>query len=249
MSKARLVRLLVIAVVAGVVYWQRGNAPQSGTGESSKGGPTAVLKDNPTPDSGKAPTAVLKENPLSGVGSGKVGKVRGYDKLTGARLVDREGNDGDSFFVNAGGREFELRLYFVDAPEKYLSDRYENQRRRVAEQASEMGGITVEQAVEVGKAAQIFVSQQLSSKPFTVYTYWEEVYDGDRYYGFVELADGSYLGTRLVEQGLVRIHTKGPGSKENPVPTPDGKSFFQHRDMLSDLERKAQRAGVGAWGL
>lgn len=249
MSKARLVRLLVIAVVAGVVYWQRGNAPQSGTGESSKGGPTAVLKDNPIPDSGKAPTAVLKENPLSGVGSGKVGKVRGYDKLTGARLVDREGNDGDSFFVNAGGREFELRLYFVDAPEKYLSDRYENQRRRVAEQASEMGGITVEQAVEVGKAAQIFVSQQLSSKPFTVYTYWEEVYDGDRYYGFVELADGSYLGTRLVEQGLVRIHTKGPGSKENPVPTPDGKSFFQHRDMLSDLERKAQRAGVGAWGL
>ena len=247
MSKARLVRLVVIVVVAGVVYWQRGNVPKSETGESSKSGSTVVLKDNPLP--GKGSTATLKENPLSEVGSGQVEKVRGYDKLTGARLVDRDGNDGDSFFVNAGGREFELRLYLVDAPEKYLSDRYENQRRRVAEQASEMGGITVEQAVEVGKAAQIFVSRQLSGKPFTVYTYWEEVYDGDRYYGFVELADGSYLGTRLVEQGLVRIHTKGPGSKENPVPTPDGKSFFKHRDQLSDLERKAQRAKAGAWGL
>ncbi|MCG8601406.1 MAG: hypothetical protein MI807_14780 [Verrucomicrobiales bacterium] len=246
MKNARIIRFVLILVVAGVAYWQRGRVTNP-AGESQK--PTATLKEDPLGSAeSKKPTATLKENPL-GSSTESVEKVRGYDKISGARLLDRDDNDGDSFYVKAAGREFQLRLYFVDAPEKYLSDRYEKQRQRVAEQAREMGGISSDQAVEVGKAAKIFVERELSGKPFTVYTYWEQVYDGDRYYGFVELADGSYLGTRLVEEGLVRIHTKGPGSKEKPVPTPDGKSFHQHRDMLYNLERKAQRSDIGAWGL
>ena len=131
MSKSRIIRLVLILVVAGVAYWQRGRVTNPG-GDSQK--PTAVLKEEPlgSKDS-KSPTATLKENPLGNIREG-VEKVRGYDKITGARLLKRDDNDGDSFFVNAAGREFQLRLYFVDAPEKYLSDRYEKQRQRVAEQ-------------------------------------------------------------------------------------------------------------------
>ena len=147
-----------------------------------------------------------------------------------------------------GGREFELRLYFVDAPESYLSDRYADQRRRVAEQARELGGITPAEAVEVGKRAKAFTKQQLANRPFTIHTYWEQVYDSGRYYGFVELPDGSDLATRLVEEGLGRVHTKGPGSKEKPVPTPKGKTFFQARDGLEELEREAREEKRGAWG-
>ncbi|MDF2377470.1 MAG: thermonuclease family protein [Verrucomicrobiales bacterium] len=231
MKKSRLVRIVLILVVAGSVYWQRSKGP--------------IEKAETAPGSGGA--AVLKKDPLGG--NAASAKVNGYDKFVGAKLINDDGNDGDSFYVDLNGRKVQLRLYFVDAPEKYLSDRYENQRRRVAEQASEMGGVSPEQIVEVGKAAKLFMERELKGKPFTVYTYWEEVYDGDRYYGFVELADGSYLGTKLVENGLARIHTKGPGSKENPVPTPDGKKFFDHRDMLENLERKAQKADRGAWGL
>lgn len=237
MSKSRVIRLVVILAVAGVVYWQRGRAPQSDGEGSVPSAPTAVLKENPL---GDVPTAP---------GVAAVEKVRGYDKFTDARLVEHEGNDGDSFHISAGGREFELRLYFVDAPEKYLSDRYENQRERVEEQGREMGGISPEQAIEVGKAAKMFTDRELSGKNFTVYTYWEPVYDGDRYYGFVELPGGGYLGTELVANGLARIHTKGPGSKEKPVPTPDGKSFHQHRDMLRDLERRAREEDRGAWSI
>ncbi|MDF1824673.1 MAG: thermonuclease family protein [Verrucomicrobiales bacterium] len=232
MKKARIIRLVVILVVAGVVYLKRGQETGGTTSTSSQS------------DSG---SAVLKKDPLGGQAASA--KVNGYDKFAGAKLINDEGNDGDSFFVDLGGRKIQLRLYFVDAPEKYLSDRYENQQRRVADQAREMGGISSEQAVEVGKAAKLFMERELKGKNFTVYTYWEEVYDGDRYYGFVELADGSYFGSKLVENGLARIHTKGPGSKQNPVPTPDGKKFFDHRDMLRDLERKAQKADRGAWGL
>lgn len=275
-GKQQLIRYAVILVILAVVYWQRGSLPvgeAGGEGEPPRGKGTAVLKEGPIPGIDEAKTqkgtAVLKEGPIPGIddakpkakpkpdkttktsstpAGSKPSKSGVYDRFTDARYVERDGNDGDSFMVKAGGREFELRLYFVDAPESYLSDRYADQRRRVDEQARELGGISPEEAVEVGKRAKAFTRQQLANRTFTVYTYWEEVYDGDRFYGFVELPDGSDLATRLVEEGLGRIHTKGPGSKEKPVPTPGGQSFFQARDRLEAIEREARKEKRGAWG-
>lgn len=236
-GKQRLIRYAVVLVILAALYWQRGSRPVGETGGEGE----------PPREKG---TAVLKEGPIPGIDDAKPkpSKVGVYDRFTDARLIDRDGNDGDSFMVKAGGREFELRLYFVDAPESYLSDRYADQRRRVAEQARELGGITPAEAVEVGKRAKAFTKQQLANRPFTIHTYWEQVYDSGRYYGFVELPDGSDLATRLVEEGLGRVHTKGPGSKEKPVPTPKGKTFFQARDGLEELEREAREGKRGAWG-
>ncbi len=223
-GKARLYRLAGFLVLVAIAYLLRGHLPELATAPA------------PAPET-------RSRNP--GAEPGKSGV---YDSYPDARLVEREGNDGDSFHVRAGGRDFELRLYFVDAPESYLSDRYADQRRRVAEQARALGGITPQEAVEAGQRAKAFTRQQLGGRTFTVYTYWERVFDGDRFYGFVELPDGSDLGARLVEQGLARIHTKGPGSKEKPVPTPRGESFFQARDRLEAIEREARKAKRGAWG-
>lgn len=239
---ARVIRIIIIVVVLAAVYWYRTRPLQNVDTSAETDAPTAVLRDNPL--AGASDSAARQTGT-----SEKPNTVHGYDRFDNARLVDRERNDGDSFFVRLGDREIELRLYFVDAPEKYLSDRHESQRQRVAEQARELGGVSPEQIVEVGKAAKLYVERELEDKTFTVYTYWEQVYDGDRYYGFVELPDGGYLGTRLVANGLARIHTKGPGSKANPVPTPDGASFHEHRDRLFDLERKAKASDRGAWGL
>lgn len=255
-GRQRLIRFGLILVVAGLAYWQREHLPTVPSDTPNSPAPakgTTVLKEGPIPGitgtTAEKPVPVAKPVTSPAAKETAPAKVRGYDAFRDARLVDRDGNDGDSFMVRAGGREFELRLYFVDAPESYLSDRYENQRRRVADQARDLGGISPEEAVAVGKAAKKFVKEQLSGETFTVYTYWEQVYDGERYYGFVELADGADLGTRLVEAGLVRIHTKGPGTKEKPVPTPDGATFFQARDKLESIERQAQRAKRGVWGL
>ena len=52
MSKARLTRFIVILVVAGVVYWQRGQFPKSGD-TGPKRGETAVLKEAPFSGGGK----------------------------------------------------------------------------------------------------------------------------------------------------------------------------------------------------
>ena len=96
-----------------------------------------------------------------------------------------------------------LRLYYVDAPETYLSDRHASQRERVQEQANDFGGIRVEQAIATGKNASEQTERLLNAKPFTVYTRWERVFDSERVYGFAR-PDGSdvFLSETLATQGL-----------------------------------------------
>lgn len=264
-----LIRALVLIVAAGVAYWKRDDLSQ--TGSEQKGPPSiskessrsgkAELKDGPIPgidaplaksESKTAPKTAPKAIPKvvpKAVEAASPSKLGVWDKMQGAQIVENKGNDGDSFHVQAGGRDFELRLYFVDTPESYLSDRYEKQRERVEDQSHDLGDLTLEQTVELGQEAKAFTKELLEAGSFTVYTYWEPVYEGDRYYAFVELSDGSDLASRIVEKGLGRIHTKGPGTKEKPVLTPRGQSYYQARDQLLALERKAKDAKLGAWGL
>ena len=227
-------RVLMILTIAGVAYWRRGQGEQvQASGKEPKTVEAQVAKPAKKTNSPGVSTA---KQPSSQ-------KVNGYDKFTGAKLVDHRNNDGDSFIVSAGGREFELRLYYVDAPEKYLSDRYANQRERVAEQAREMGGVTVDEIVEVGLEAKEHTLGLLKGKTFDVFTKWERVYDGERYYGFVKLPGGEfYLSEHLVASGLARIHTKGESM-------PDGRSYHQYKAHLEGIEKKAKAADIGAWGV
>ena len=83
--------------------------------------------------------------------------------LKDCRLIPNPANDGDSFHVSAGEKEYLFRLYLVDAPE---TD--EMTPRRLVEQAKYFD-ITVPQAIEVGRAAKDFTHEKLS-QPFTVFT-------------------------------------------------------------------------------
>ncbi len=233
-GKQRLIRGIILIIIAGVGYWQKDrftSGDHRKTEESQH--PKLEFK---IPGLNSSPASTKKQG--------------AYDVLENCRLVSHRNNDGDSFFIQHGNRKIELRLYFVDCPEKYLSDDYRNQRDRVAEQGREMGGLSLDQTVAIGQKAKKFVEELLDGKSFTVYTYWEEVFSSDRYYGFVRLPGlKKFLGDELVAQGLARIHTKGPGSKQKPVPTPDKKSFHQHRDNLYRIERTAKSAKRGAWGV
>lgn len=171
-------------------------------------------------------------------GSGEVNE-EGYRVLKGARLVDHRRNDGDSFFVAHRGAEYEMRLYFVDCPEKYMA---EHNAKRLGHQARYFGGSGLKEMVEVGLEAKEFTRRLLAKRPFDVHTNWEGVYGNDRHYCFVVLEDGSYLSGHLVTAGLARIYTKGE-------PAPDGRSVKQFKRHLQGLEQEAKQAGRGAWGL
>lgn len=157
--------------------------------------------------------------------------------LKECRLILNPANDGDSFHVSAGGKEYLFRLYLVDAPE---TD--EMTPRRLIEQAKYFS-ITVPQAIEVGRVAKDFTQEKLS-QPFTVYTHMSDAMGQsrlERFYAFVETKEGD-LGEQLVRNGLARSY----GFKTTP---PGLTSSRIEVEKLQQLESQAKRDQIGGWGV
>jgi endonuclease YncB( thermonuclease family) len=157
--------------------------------------------------------------------------------LNNCRLIANPANDGDSFHVSAGEREYVFRLYMVDAPE---TD--EMTPARLPEQAKYFG-VTVPQVIELGEEAKTFAREKLA-EPFTVTTRMANAMgrsSGERFYAFVQTKDGD-LGEQLVANGLARVHGKSA--------TPPGvSSSATEREKLAQLEEEAKRRKIGGWGM
>jgi len=157
--------------------------------------------------------------------------------LNNCRLIANPANDGDSFHVSAGAKEYIFRLYFVDAPE---TD--EMTPRRLVEQAKYFS-ITVPQAIETGRAAKEFTRHKLS-EPFNVVTRMSDAMGQsrlERFYAFVKTKEGD-LGEQLVRNGLARVY----GFKAVP---PGLKSVREELAKLQQLENQARQEKIGAWGI
>jgi len=157
--------------------------------------------------------------------------------LENCRLITNPANDGDSFHVSVGEKEYLFRLYFVDAPE---TD--EMIPRRLVDQAKYFG-ITVPQAIEVGRTAKDFTQEKLS-QPFTVFTHMSDAMGQsrlERFYAFVETKEGD-LGEQLVRNGLARSYgfkTAPPGLTSSRIEV----------EKLQQFEDEAKREKIGAWGV
>ena len=157
--------------------------------------------------------------------------------LENCRLITNPANDGDSFHVSAGEKEYLFRLYLVDAPE---TD--EMTPRRLIEQAKYFS-ITVPQAIEVGRAAKEFTRQKLS-EPFTVFTHMSDAMGHsrlERFYAFVQTNEGD-LSEQLVRNGLARAY----GFKAAP---PGLRTSREELVKLQQLEDQAKQERIGAWGI
>jgi DNA uptake protein ComE-like DNA-binding protein len=157
--------------------------------------------------------------------------------LKDCRLIRNPANDGDSFHVSAGEKEYLFRLYLVDAPE---TD--EMTPRRLIEQAKYFG-ITVPQAIEAGRTAKDFTQEKLS-QPFTVFTHMSDAMGQsrlERFYAFVETKEGD-LGEQLVRNGLARCY----GFKASPPGLPSSRTELE---KLQHLEDEAKREKIGGWGV
>ena len=148
---------------------------------------------------------------------GVAAKAKKWEKLAACQYVEDKNNDGDSFRVKCGEKDFVLRLYFVDAPETNLRDA---ERTRLQ---SEHFGVSLEETMKAGvKATE--VARDTMKGSFDVWTKWtsgggrgNEV----RYYGLVEV-DGEIL----VSGGLARI--VGP-----VVPLPNGEKSTAYKERLT----------------
>jgi endonuclease YncB( thermonuclease family) len=162
---------------------------------------------------------------------------RDWIVLENCRLIPNPANDGDSFHVSAGTREYIFRLYMVDAPE---TD--EMTPRRLLEQAKYFG-ISVPEAIEVGRAAKEFTHEKLS-QPFTVFTHMSDAMGQsrlERFYAFVQTKSGD-LGEQLVRNGLARNY----GFKTVP---PGLRNSRLELETLQQFEIEARRERIGGWGI
>src|SRR5437870_7414367 len=157
--------------------------------------------------------------------------------LENCRLIPNPANDGDSFHVSAGAKEYIFRLYLVDAPE---TD--EMTPGRLVEQAKYFG-ISVPQAIEVGQAAKEFTREKLS-QPFIAFTHMSDALGQsrlERFYAFVQTKEGD-LGEQLVRNGLARVF----GFKAVP---PSLQNSRQEIQKLQQLKNEAKREKIGGWGI
>ena len=157
--------------------------------------------------------------------------------LENCRFISNPADDGDSFHVSAGAKEYIFRLYLVDAPE---TD--EMNPVRVAEQAKDFA-ISAPQVIEVGQAAKEFTREKLS-QPFTVLTRWKGAMGRsklERFYAFVQTKDGD-LGEQLVRNGLARNY----GFRATP---PGSKNARAESEKLQQFEDQAKQERIGAWGI
>jgi endonuclease YncB( thermonuclease family) len=168
---------------------------------------------------------------------GARGESKDWIVLENCRLIPNPANDGDSFHVSVGEKEYIFRLYMVDAPE---TD--EMVPRRLVDQAKYFG-ITVPQAIEVGRAAKEFTRERLS-EPFTVFTHMSDAMGQsriERFYAYVQTTEGD-LGEQLVRNGLARIY----GFKATP---PGLTSSRVELIKLQQVENEARQQKIGAWGV
>lgn len=159
-----------------------------------------------------------------------------WEQHSHCRYIEKKYNDGDSFRVSCGVREYVLRLYYVDAPESELT----NNAARVGEQRTYFG-TTVENVLSTGEAATRRV-RELLQQPFSVSTRWA-VAGGrskePRYYGLIDVG-GKRLTEILISEGLAR--TKGV-----VVNLPTGEKATAYLAKLRGLEREAKNQRRGIW--
>jgi endonuclease YncB( thermonuclease family) len=146
-----------------------------------------------------------------------------------------ENNDGDSFRVHCGDKDFTARLYFVDTPETNL--RYPDRTR----EQSVHFGITLDEAMKAGVQASERV-RTLLQRPFVLETVWATAGGSGREprYDVLIEVDGRNLAEILVTEGLARV--KGVGRA-----LPTGEKSRDYMDRLTALEAEAQAKRIGAW--
>jgi competence protein ComEA len=160
--------------------------------------------------------------------------------FSNARLINNPANDGDSFLVEANGKSFHVRLYFVDCPETSASS--ESDAQRVREQTRYFGLSDAARTIHFGNEAKAFADHILG-EPFTVHTAFASASGRSsqgRVYGFITTADGNDLASLLVKNGLAR--TYGIGRK-----TPEGIPRDEMIERLRDLEISAMLKHIGIW--
>jgi endonuclease YncB( thermonuclease family) len=161
-----------------------------------------------------------------------------WTTLEGCRLIPHPFNDGDSFHVRHGDREYLFRLCYVDCPE---TEDMKEFRERTAEQAK-YWRLPTRDVFFVGELAREFTLAALANG-FTVRTNWKDARGQsrkNRYFAVIKTPEGD-LAELLVAAGLARVYGYMP---THPVTRKSGPDTM---NRLRAIEREARAKKRGAW--
>lgn len=159
-----------------------------------------------------------------------------WEVLDRCRLSTNAPTDGDSFRIFHQGREYGVRLYFVDCPETDLAF-----SERIQDQAAYFG-VEPPEIARAGQVAAQFTAERLAGREFTVQTRWQNALGRGlvaRFYCEV-LVDGRNLAEELVANGLARVH----GVKAVRA---DGTRAANVISQLKNRELTAREQRLGLW--
>lgn len=175
--------------------------------------------------------------------------IEPFQSIRNCQLVPTPWADGDSFLIRKpDGKELTMRLYGADCIEWHITDDTDARRLRAQRRYF---GITqarpgAQEAIALAKGygqAAAEKTAALLAQPFVVHTRMQKALgDGNhqRYYAYIECANGSDLATELVRSGLARafgVCADGPGTR----------TMEEYRDSLADIELQAAKRGIGVW--
>jgi endonuclease YncB( thermonuclease family) len=161
--------------------------------------------------------------------------TRSWATLTNCQYIAAKDNDGDSFRIRSGTNEYNVRLYFVDAPELNLV--YPERTR----EQSEYFGVTLDDTLRGGREARDLVASRLK-EPFIVRTRWASAAGRaiePRFYTFVQVGTNE-LAEILIRQGLAQPKGVRPN-------LPGGEKAADYQERLLKLEVEARKQRIGLW--
>lgn len=243
-KKTVLGTIITVAVIAAVI-WMKYNEVRDGQARDGELRDESVIIPQPK-DVPPASTITESDTDQPKFRTVSLSSSR-FQIWKNCTLIDRRGNDGDSFHIQAPHGSEGIRLYYVDAPES-AARTYGNgdtNHKRIAQQGAAMGGLNQHETTQVGVAAKLFTKKLLKGKKFTVVTIGERVYNSHRKYAYVIVdwkGQQRYLHELIVAHGLGRIHTK-------PMTLPDSTAASRQKKSLYKLEKYAKKKRYGAWGV
>lgn len=196
----------------------------------------------------QAEATVPKAIPVAMAVEPEIHQPRAYQQgdwwvLPSPQLVVSRANEADTMRIRSGIKEDVFVLYFVDAAEVNPT-----RPKRLREQSGHFLNLTPNQLLSSGQDALKFVTELLTTHPFTVYTKWGRVPDSERFYAMIriEMQPGKTydLGELLVRHGFAIANGQQTGSLPEPMPSTD-----QYIKNLSRALSSAKVDRSGAWAM
>ncbi len=171
-------------------------------------------------------------------------KRRPFDKLEGARWIDKADRKSGEIIVKHGDKEHTFRPYFVKLPP--ANEPTSRFAKADLKRSADSLKTTEAKILRFGKKVDEALRDAVWTKDLTIYTRWENRGRPGSYYAYI-LVDDKPLSLDLIRNGEARL--SGAFATAAPFAGDDRHSGKIYLNRLKTAEKDARNNRRGMWGL